>query len=88
MKKFVKSLFVIFALFATVVLVACGESSQGNENEDGPKYEYNTQYTDNLKLTEDYTNKSFVNEGIADLSKAGELGIVNAYSIIKRMTSR
>jgi tetratricopeptide (TPR) repeat protein len=26
------------------------------------------------------------NSGIADLSKAGELGIVNAYSIIKRMT--
>ena len=25
------------------------------------------------------------NQGIADLSKAGELGIVNAYSIIKRM---
>jgi tetratricopeptide (TPR) repeat protein len=25
--------------------------------------------------------------GIADLSKAGELGIINAYSIIKRMTS-
>jgi len=23
--------------------------------------------------------------GIADLSKAGELGIINAYSIIKRM---
>ena len=29
-----------------------------------------------------------VNRGIADLSKAGELGIYNAYSIIKRMTSR
>lgn len=28
-----------------------------------------------------------VNEGISDLSKAGELGIINAYSIIKRMTS-
>ncbi|RGZ00318.1 tetratricopeptide repeat protein [Parabacteroides sp. AM58-2XD] len=27
------------------------------------------------------------NQGIADLSKAGELGIINAYSIIKRMTS-
>lgn len=27
------------------------------------------------------------NHGIADLSKAGELGIINAYSIIKRMTS-
>jgi len=27
-----------------------------------------------------------VNRGIADLSKAGELGIMNAYSIIKRMT--
>lgn len=25
--------------------------------------------------------------GIADLSKAGELGIINAYNIIKRMTS-
>ena len=25
--------------------------------------------------------------GIADLSKAGELGIINSYSIIKRMTS-
>lgn len=28
-----------------------------------------------------------VSRGIADLSKAGELGIINAYSIIKRMTS-
>lgn len=28
-----------------------------------------------------------VNRGIADLSKAGELGIINAYSIIKRMTN-
>ena len=28
------------------------------------------------------------NRGIADLSKAGELGIINAYSIIKRMTSK
>ena len=28
------------------------------------------------------------NRGISDLSKAGELGIYNAYSIIKRMTSR
>ncbi|MDR1745821.1 MAG: tetratricopeptide repeat protein [Tannerella sp.] len=28
-----------------------------------------------------------VNRGIADLSKAGELGIMDAYSIIKRMTS-
>lgn len=27
------------------------------------------------------------NQGIADLSKAGELGIINAYSIIKRMTT-
>ena len=27
------------------------------------------------------------NRGIADLSKAGELGIINAYNIIKRMTS-
>ena len=27
-------------------------------------------------------------DGIADLSKAGELGIYNAYSIIKRMTAR
>jgi len=28
-----------------------------------------------------------INRGIADLSKAGELGIINAYSIIKRMTN-
>ena len=28
-----------------------------------------------------------VNRGIVDLSKAGELGIMNAYSIIKRMTA-
>ncbi|MDO4755604.1 MAG: tetratricopeptide repeat protein [Parabacteroides sp.] len=33
-------------------------------------------------------SQGYANEGIADLSKAGELGIVNAYSIIKRMTSR
>ena len=28
------------------------------------------------------------NRGIEDLSKAGELGIINAYNIIKRMTTR
>jgi tetratricopeptide (TPR) repeat protein len=33
-------------------------------------------------------SQGFANEVIADLSKAGELGIVNAYSIIKRMTTR
>ena len=33
-------------------------------------------------------SQGLANEGIADLSKAGELGIINAYSIIKRMTSR
>ena len=27
------------------------------------------------------------NRGLSDLSKAGELGIINAYSIIKRMTN-
>ena len=27
-------------------------------------------------------------EGIADLSKAGELGLYNAYSVIKRLTSK
>ena len=34
-----------------------------------------------------YLSQGDANKGIADLSKAGELGIVNAYSIIKRMTS-
>ena len=35
-----------------------------------------------------YLSLGDINQGIADLSKAGELGIYNAYSIIKRMTSR
>lgn len=35
-----------------------------------------------------YLSLGDVNQGIADLSKSGELGIYNAYSIIKRMTSR
>lgn len=35
-----------------------------------------------------YLSQGNVNQGIADLSKAGELGIYEAYSIIKRMTSR
>ena len=33
-------------------------------------------------------SQGLANQGIADLSKAGESGIINAYSIIKRMTSR
>ena len=35
-----------------------------------------------------YLSLGDARNGIADLSKAGELGIFNAYSIIKRMTSR
>ena len=32
-----------------------------------------------------YLSLGNINQGIRDLSKAGELGIYNAYSIIKRM---
>lgn len=35
-----------------------------------------------------YLSLGNVTNGITDLSKAGELGLLNAYSIIKRMTSR
>ncbi len=34
-----------------------------------------------------YLSLGNANQGLSDLSKAGELGIINAYSIIKRMTN-
>ena len=88
MKKFVKSLFIIFALFATVVLAACGDSGEGDEKGDDPKYEYNTQYTDNLKLTEDYTNKSFVNEGIGIVTLSQAVDGDTAHFIDKKSGER
>ena len=55
-----------------------------------------TDYTEAIDRDPDFAEAYFnrglarlsqgnTNQGIADLSKAGELGIVNAYSIIKRM---
>ena len=57
--------------------------------------DYNEAIERDPEFAEAYYNRGLarlsqgdVNRGIADLSKAGELGIYNAYSIIKRMTSR
>ena len=57
--------------------------------------DYNEAIERDPEFAEAYFNRGLarlslgdVNRGIADLSKAGELGIYNAYSIIKRMTSR
>lgn len=57
--------------------------------------DYNEAIERDPEFAEAYYNRGLarlsqgdVNQGIADLSKAGELGIYNAYSIIKRMTSR
>ncbi|MDH6304080.1 tetratricopeptide (TPR) repeat protein [Parabacteroides sp. PF5-5] len=56
--------------------------------------DYNEAITRDPDFAEAYFNRGLArlsqgdaNRGIADLSKAGELGIINAYSIIKRMTS-
>lgn len=56
--------------------------------------DYNEAIERDPEFAEAYFNRGLarlslgdVNRGIADLSKAGELGIINAYSIIKRMTS-
>ncbi len=56
--------------------------------------DYNDAILRDPEFAEAYFNRGLArlsmgdtNRGIADLSKAGELGIVNAYSIIKRMTS-
>lgn len=56
--------------------------------------DYNEAILRDPEFAEAYFNRGLarlslgdVNRGIADLSKAGELGIINAYSIIKRMTS-
>lgn len=57
--------------------------------------DYNEAILRNPEFAEAYFNRGLAylslgnaNSGIADLSKAGELGLLNAYSIIKRMTSR
>ena len=57
--------------------------------------DYNEAIERDPEFAEAYYNRGLarlsqgdVNQGIDDLSKAGELGIYNAYSIIKRMTSR
>lgn len=56
--------------------------------------DYNEAILRDPEFAEAYFNRGLsrlslgdANRGIADLSKAGELGIINAYSIIKRMTS-
>ena len=56
--------------------------------------DYNDAIERDPEFAEAYFNRGLarlsqgdVSRGIADLSKAGELGIINAYSIIKRMTS-
>ncbi|MCC8153887.1 MAG: tetratricopeptide repeat protein [Tannerellaceae bacterium] len=55
--------------------------------------DYTTAIEKDPEFAEAYFNRGLArlsqgdtNRGIADLSKAGELGIVNAYNIIKRMT--
>ena len=57
--------------------------------------DYNEAIRRDPEFAEAYFNRGLAwlaqgdaNRGIADLSKAGELGIYNAYSIIKRMASR
>lgn len=56
--------------------------------------DYNEAILRDPEFAEAYFNRGLArlsqgdtNRGIADLSKAGELGIINAYSIIKRMTT-
>jgi tetratricopeptide (TPR) repeat protein len=56
--------------------------------------DYNESILRDPEFAEAYFNRGLArlsmgdaNRGIADLSKAGELGILNAYSIIKRMTT-
>ena len=56
--------------------------------------DYNESIRRNPEFAEAYFNRGIAqlslgnaNTGIADLSKAGELGIIEAYSIIKRMTA-
>ncbi len=56
--------------------------------------DYNEAILRNPEFAEAYFNRGLAqlsqgnaNQGIADLSKAGELGILSAYSIIKRMTA-
>lgn len=55
--------------------------------------DYNAAVERDPEFAEAYFNRGLarlsmgdINRGIADLSKAGELGIINAYSIIKRMS--
>ncbi|MDR2920505.1 MAG: tetratricopeptide repeat protein [Tannerella sp.] len=57
--------------------------------------DYNEAILRNPEFAEAYFNRGLAylslgnaTSGIADLSKAGELGLLNAYSIIKRMTTR
>ncbi len=57
--------------------------------------DYSDAITRDPEFAEAYFNRGLArlsqgdaSRGIADLSKAGELGIINAYNIIKRMTNR
>lgn len=61
MKQFKKILFLLLLVFG-FTLVAC------NEPDEEPHYERNTEYTDALKLTTEYAGKSFLNEGVGQVT--------------------
>lgn len=76
MIKKITKFFLVFVL--VFVLVGCetptnnnsNDNNDNNNNNGAVEYEYTTPVTDNLKLTEDYEGKSFVEDGIGVVTVA------------------
>ncbi|MDD2489537.1 MAG: thermonuclease family protein, partial [Bacteroidales bacterium] len=63
--KFSKVFSLLLILVVALIAIGCGPKVDPNENPE--VVELNTKYTDELKLTATYSNKSFINNGIGEV---------------------
>lgn len=68
MLKKILNFFIIFIAF--LVVVGCDNGNNEDENNENTAFEYTTPVTDKLKLTEDYEGKSFLEDGIGEVTVA------------------
>ena len=64
MKKIVLTMFVLIGLF---VIVSC-DSPNNDKEYTSDTYDWKTTQTDKLKLTQSYTNKDYIEDGIGEVT--------------------